>query len=145
MASFVKFKQFTMDLGIRVHDLRAGGDTLKIYLSATAPDVDLYTLKADLPGIVEEYGYLPADVQNDFSLVDGVATMVGVNVTFTGTGSALLGFGPFRYVVLYNATTIVKVDPLIGFWDCGEEIVVLGTNEYIVNFASLGTAVLTIT
>jgi len=139
MASYVKFHQFIEDLGSAVHDLRAAGDTLKIYLTNTAPTVATDAVKGDLAGITEENGYAPADIQNDFSQSSGTATLTGVDVTWTASGGS---FGPFRYVVLYNDTTTVKTDPLICYWDYGSSITVAAGEDFLADIgASLATLV----
>lgn len=121
MASFVKFQTFVGDLGKKVHNLAAAGDTLKIYLSNTAPNVATNAVKADLAEISAVNGY-PAggiDVQNDYSQASGTGTCTGSNCVFTASGGA---FGPFRYAALYNDTPTSPVDPLIGYWDYGSAI-----------------------
>jgi len=118
MAAYVKFQQFAEDLGAKVHDLQAAGDTLKVYLTNNAPSVSADAVKADLVGITEENGYAPADIQNDYSQSAGTATLTGVDVVFTASGGS---FGPFRYAVLYNDTPTSPADPLIAYCDyCSE-------------------------
>jgi hypothetical protein len=139
MADYVKFDQFVEDLGSAVHDLRAAGDTLKIYLTNTAPNVATHALKGDLAGITEENGYAAADIQNDYSQTGGTATLTGVDVTWTATAG---GFGPARYVVMYNSTTTVKTDPLICYWDYGSSITVSEGEDLMADVAaSLATLV----
>lgn len=130
-SAYVKFYQFVEDLGAKVHDLQAAGDTLKLYLTNTAPDVANDAVKADLVGITEENGYAPADVQNDYSQVAGVATLTGVDVVWTATAG---GFGPFRYVVLYNDTPTSPADPLIAYWDYGSSIPITEGVPFTVDF-----------
>lgn len=139
MATYVKFEQFVEDLGSAVHDLTAAGDTLKLYLTNNAPSASAHAVKGDLAGISEENGYAAADVQNDFSQTDGTATLTGVDVTWTATAG---GFGPFRYVVMYNDTTTVKTDPLICYWDYGSAITVSEGEDFLADIgASLATLV----
>jgi hypothetical protein len=116
MATFVKFNQFVEDLGSGVHQLHAGGHTLKVYLTNATPDVVNDAVKADLAEIAAEHGY-PAggtDVQNDLVVSGGSGTVTGTDVVFTAAGGT---FGPARYAVLYNDTPAAPEDPLIGYWD----------------------------
>ena len=138
MATHVKFQQFVEDLGSGVHNLAAAGDTLKIYLTNNAPNAATHAVKADLAGITEENGYAPADVQNDFSQTAGTATLTGVDVTWTATAG---GFGPFRYVVMYNDTPISPADPLICYWDYGSSISVAESEDFL---ADIGASLLTL-
>ena len=48
MATFNKFQNFVEDLAKKVHDFRAAGDTLKVYLTNATPDAALDAVKADL-------------------------------------------------------------------------------------------------
>lgn len=139
MANFVKFQDFVEQLGAGVHDLRASGHTLKVYLTNNTPDVAAHVKKADLAGITEQNGYAPADIQNDYAESGGVGTMTGVDIEWTaGAG----GFGPFRYAVLYNDTPTSPIaDPLIGYWDYGSSIS-CGTGEKFK--VDVGASILTI-
>ena len=138
MAAFVKFQDFVEQLGKGVHQLHAAGHMLKVYLTNNTPDVALDAVIADLVGITEQNGYAAADIQNDYTEAAGTGTMTGVDVVWTGTGA---GFGPFRYVVLYNDTPAAPLDPLIAYWDYGSSISVLSGETFTVDF---GASVLTI-
>lgn len=139
MADFNKFQNFVEDLGNKVHDLVGTNDTLKVYLTNTAPDAAADAVKADLAEITAENGYTAggADVQNDGSESGGTLTVTGVDVSWTASGGTI---GPFRYVVLYNDTPSSPADPLIGWWDYGSEITLQDGESFTVNFgASLFT------
>ena len=136
MATYVKFQQFVEDLGTGVHDLDS--DTLKLYLSNATPSVSDDAVKADLAAITEENGYAVATVGNTaYSQTTGTGTLVGDDVTWTATAG---GFGPFRYVVLYNETA--TDDPLIAYWDYGSAISVSEGESFLADF---GSSILTIT
>lgn len=136
MASFVKFQQFVVDLGLKVHDLNA--DTLKVYLTNNAPNVATNAVKGDLAGITEQNGYAAADIQNGYSGSGGTGTLTAVDYTWTASGGS---FGPFRYVILYNDTPTSPADPLIAYWDYGSSITVLSGETFKVDF---GASVLTL-
>jgi hypothetical protein len=127
MATGNKFNDFIEQVGKGVHQLHAGGHTLKIYLTNNAPSASEDTVKADLAGITEENGYAPADIQNDISEVDGVLSLTGADVVWTASGGP---FGPFRYVVLYNDSPTSPADPLICWWDNGTSITITEGNSY---------------
>ena len=139
MASYVKFHQFVEDLGCAVHNLAAAGDTLELYLTNNTPSQADDAVAADLVGITEQNGYASADIQNDYSQSSGTGTLTGVDITWTASGGS---FGPFRYAVLKNATTTVKTDPLLCYWDYGSEITVSEGEDFLADVAaSLATLV----
>lgn len=138
MASFNKFQNFVEDLGNKVHDLVGTQDTLKVYLSNTAPNAATHAVKGDLAEISTGNGYTgPIDVENDGSEVDGVLTVTSADsVVVTATGAV----GPFRYVVLYNDTPTSPADPLIGWWDYASSISLANGETFTIDFgASLFT------
>lgn len=135
MATYVKFHQFVEDLGKGLHDLNS--DTLKLYLTNATPDASTDALKADLAEITAENGYATATVSTTaYSQTSGTASLTGDDYTWTATAG---GFGPFRYVVLYNETA--TGDPLIAYWDYGSAISVADGESFMANF---GTNILTI-
>ena len=140
MATFNKFENFVGDLGDKVHDLQAAGDTLKVYLTNATPDTAADSIKTDLAEITPENGYPSGgtDIQNDWSESGGVGTLTGVDVVFTASGGT---FGPFRYAVLYNDTPSSPADPLIGWWDYGSNITPAAGETFTVDF---GASVLTV-
>jgi hypothetical protein len=78
-------------------------------------------------------------VTNVYSQTSGLGALTGTDVVWTAADGS---FGPFRYVVLYNDSTTVKTDPLIGYWDYGSEITVLTGETFTVDFS---TNILTLT
>jgi hypothetical protein len=118
MAAFNKFNDFAEQLGLGKHNLNT--DTLKVMLTNTAP-VATNTVFANITEITAQNGYTAGgeDTQNTYSETSGTGSCVGVDVVWTATGA---GFGPFRYVVLYNDTQTSPAKPLIGWWDYGSSI-----------------------
>jgi hypothetical protein len=139
MASYVKYNQFVEDLANAVHHLFGTTDTLKVALTNTAPNVSTHAVRADITELSTSGGYTSggADTQNDSTRTGDTLTATAVDVVFTATS----GFGPFRYVVLYNDTPTSPADPLIAYWDYGGSGVTLGASEtFTVDFgASLFT------
>lgn len=136
MATYNKFQDFVEQLAKGLHHLHAAGDVLNVYLTNNAPSAADDAVKTDLAGITEEHGYAAADIQNDISEAAGVATLTGVDVTFTASGGS---FGPFRYAVIYNDTN--ASDALVCWWDYGSSITVLTGETFKVDF---GPSILTI-
>lgn len=137
MSAFNKFEVFSEDLSEKVHDLNA--DTLKIYLTNTAPDVATDAVKADLAEISAGNGYTAGgfDSQNSTSRTGGVTSVLGVDVDITASGGSI---GPFRYAVLYNDTA--AGDPLIGYWDYGSSLTLADGESVTVD---IGSSMFTVT
>ena len=112
MATFNKFDVFSEHLAEKVHNLDT--DTLKVYLSNTAPNASTHAVKADIAEITAGNGYTAGgnDTQNATSRTGGTTSVTGVDFTITATGAV----GPFQYAILYNDTPTSPADPLIGWW-----------------------------
>ena len=139
MASYNKFEQFVEDLGSKVHNLAAAGDTLMVYATNNTPSASLDAVKADLATATEENGYAAADMQQDFTQTSGTATLTATDVVWTATGA---GFGPIRYIPYYNDTPTSPADPLIGWWDYGSSVSPAAGETFTVDF---GASVFTLT
>lgn len=135
MAAYNKFEGFVGYLGLGAVNLNT--DTLRVYLTNNAPGAAADDVKADLLGATEENGYAAADITNLYSEAGGVGTMTGTDVVWTALAG---GFGPFRYVVMYDDTH--ANDILIAWWDYGSAITVLEGETFTVDF---GASILTIT
>lgn len=138
MASFNKFEQFVLDVGLKVHELNA--DLIKVYASNAAPSVSLDVIKTDIAEITAENGYPSggSDTANTYTESTGTGTLAGTDVVWTASGGS---FGPLRYIVLYNDTPTSPVDPLIGWWDHGSSVTPADTETFTVDF---GASLLTI-
>jgi 1-deoxy-D-xylulose 5-phosphate reductoisomerase len=132
MVAATKFEIFSENLAEKVHNLDT--DTIKIYLSNTAPNVATNAVKADLAEITNQNGYTaPVDTQNATSRSGGTTTVTAVDIVITASGGS---FGPFQYVVLYNDTPASPLDPLIFYWNYGSAISVNDTETFTVDFGS---------
>jgi hypothetical protein len=131
MAAFTKFEAFSEALAEKKHNLDS--DTLKIYLSNTAPNAATHAVKADIAEISAGNGYSAggADTQNATSRSGGTTSVTGVDVVWTASGGSI---GPFRYVILYNDTA--SNDELIGYWDYGSGITLADTETFTTDFAA---------
>lgn len=121
MANFNKFQSFPEALAEKVHNLQS--DTLRIMLSNTAPAAT-NAVKADITEIAAGNGYAaggPQATVSSSAQTAGTYKLVLADTVITASGGSI---GPFRYAVLYNATS----GGLIGWWDYGSAIT-LATGE----------------
>ena len=105
--------------------------TYKVYLTNNAPSASADDVKTDLAGITEENGYAAADTTNTYSEASGTGTLACTDVTWTATAG---GFGPGRYVVMYDDTH--ASDILICWWDYGSSVTVNEGETFKVDFAA---------
>lgn len=139
MAVFNKFQVFSENVLEGVHNFAAAGNTVRCYLSNTAPNAATHAVKADLAEISTGNGYTGAvDTQNDTSRSGGTTSVTGVDIVITATGAV----GPFRYVVLFDDTPTSPADPLIGWWDYGTSISLANGETFTIDF---GTSMFTLT
>lgn len=141
MASFFKFNQFVEDLAKKVHNLDV--DTLKFYLSNTAPDAGADAVKADLAEISAGNGYPAGGVapaNRDAEQTSGTLKLVGDDVVISASGGQI---GPFRYAVFYNDDPTSPADPLIGAYDYGSAITLNDGESFTID-VSAASGILTI-
>lgn len=127
MAAAVKFYCTAEDLAEKRHNFAS--DTLKVMLTNTAPDLT-DTAFAHLSEISSGNGYTAGGTAASVvssSQSSGVYKLVLSDVVFTASGGSI---GPFRYVVLYNATA----DRPIQYWDYGAALTLLATETFTVDF-----------
>jgi hypothetical protein len=137
MATFNKFSDFVEQLLNGAHNLNGTAHAVKAYLTTAVPNAT-NSIKADvveMPPGQGNYSTGGADITNAIARTGGTAIVTAVDVVWTGTGT---GFGPFRYVVLYNDTQTDPVDPLIGYYDYGSNVSVAASETFTIDF---GTAV----
>jgi hypothetical protein len=128
MASYNKFNAFTKAMAEKVHNLAS--DNLKVMLTNTAP-VATNAVKTDITEIAAGGGYTAGGTQATLvssSQTSGTYKLVLNNVVFTAT----TGFGPFRYVVLYNSTA--TNGELIGWYDYGSAITLNASETFTDQF-----------
>lgn len=129
--AFNKYEVFSENLAEKVHNLDA--DQLNVALSNTAPNAATHAVRADITELATGGGYTQDshDTTNSTSRSGGTTSVIGVDVVLTGSGG---GFGPYRYVILYNTTA--ASDPLIGWWDYGSSISTNAGETFTVDFGS---------
>ncbi len=125
MAAFNKFNCFVEDVAEKKHDL--GADTLKVFLSNTAPNAATHTAYDGTTGttgpaeIAAGNGYTAGGnsaATSSSAQTTGTYKLVRADpATWTAAGGSI---GPFRYAAMYNDTSVGK--QLIGWWDYGSSI-----------------------
>lgn len=146
MATFNKFHVFVEALAEKTHNL--GSDTLKVYLSNTAPNASTHVTYDGVTGTTG-----PAEIAagNGYTLGGNTATVSSSAQTagtykltlndpavWTASGGSI---GPFRYFVLYNSTAVSN--NLIGWWDYGSNVTLNDTESFLVDLNQT-TGVLTL-
>jgi hypothetical protein len=127
MAAFNKFLPFVEALAEKQHNLQS--DTLRILLTNTAP-APANAVKADLAEIAAGNGYAaggPQATVSSSAQTAGTYKLVLADTVISAAGGAI---GPFRYAVLYNATS----GGLIGWWDYGSSITLASGETLTVDF-----------
>ena len=135
MAAFNKVNIFVQDLASGVHFLStASGHTLKVFLTNSAPSATT-ELKSALTDLTTGNGYTAgggqATIQSSVQVAGTYKLTLSDPPTWTATGGSI---GPFRYVVLYNSSTTLKTNPLIGWWDFGSSLTLASGESFAVDF-----------
>jgi hypothetical protein len=129
MAVFNKFNQFVQNMANGAYDLAT--DTIKCMLTNTAP-VATNAVYADITEISAGNGYTTggtACTGQSSTQSGGVEVFVATGPVFTASGGSI---GPFRYVVLYDATPTSPSKPLIGWYDYGSAVTLLAGQTFTV-------------
>lgn len=132
MASYNKFNLFVTDVCDGVHDFATSGATFKVMLTNSAP-VATNHLYGDLTDLTTTGGYTAGGISSAMSdsNTSGTEKVLATNVTWTGSGS---GFGPFRYVAIYNTATSPLTKPLVCWFDYGSSISLNSGDTFTVSF-----------
>lgn len=140
-SAFNKVNSFVADLAQKVHNLNS--DALYVALTNTAPS-NATTTYTGLPGeLGTGGGYTVTGMQlagtvTATQTAGTLALKSTANTVFTAT----TGFGPFRYVLLYNFTSVGK--QAIGYYDYGVGGVTLAAAETFTVDVTTNTNILTI-
>lgn len=137
MAAAVKFQSFAYNQAKGKINLQS--DSIKFYLSNTAPNVATMAVKADLAEISAGNGYTAGGFScpnTTYSEASGTAKIVGDMYELTASGGSV---GPFRYVVAYDDTTASPADPLMAYWDYGSAITLAAGEKFRFRPSSVDT------
>lgn len=146
MATFSKFNAFSEALAEGKFNL--GSDTLKVYLSNTAPSAATHTAYDGTTGttgpaeIAAGNGYVAGGKTAPITSSQQTAGVYKLVLADPGAWVATAdSIGPFQYAVLYSDTAASK--NLIGWWNYGTPVTLAQAESFSVDFDP-GTGVLTI-
>jgi hypothetical protein len=132
MATGNKFNQFVQNVNNGVHNFAS--DTLKVMLTNTAPAATNAVL-TDITEISAGNGYTAGGATvtvSSSTQSGGVYKLIGSAASPTWTASGAVG--PFRYVVLYDATPTSPLKPLVCYWDYGSNLTLASSDTFTVVF-----------
>jgi hypothetical protein len=131
MSTYNKFHCFLKDAFEGKHNFQS--DTLKLYLSATLP-LASHQVFSDIPEISAMNGYQEGGLTLTIASsnqVNGNYKLIVNDITLLATGPV----GPFRYPIVYNATSQTK--PLICWFDYGSNISLNTGNTFFFDFSQV--------
>lgn len=129
-SSFFKFHPFVEAVAEKQHDL--GADQLVVALTNTAPNSSDDEL-ADITQIAYTNLSSRNVTRTSSAQTTGTYKLVLQDLVLTSSGGTT---GPFRYVVLYNDTSVG--DKLIGYYDYGSSITLNDGDTFTINFDDAG-------
>ena len=137
MATLTKYHCFVEDLAEGVHNLAS--QNLRLALSNTAPVVATDALLGGISQIA--YTNLASDPTSrnitvvTSSQTGGTYALVVSDQTLTASGGAIAAF---RYLIVFNEATAVKVDPLIGYYDYGSALTLNDGESLTIDYGANG-------
>ena len=130
--AYNKFQQFVENLSKGVHDFTSDATctpTIALCAAANAP-VATNSVLADLTQIAYTNLSTRAMTGQTAEHTTGTVTYVIDDLTLTASGGAV---ATFRYVVLYDDDPTSPADPLIGWWDLGENVTLTDGSSITLN------------
>jgi hypothetical protein len=132
MATYVKNQQFVEDVAHKVHDLSSDALTYYLTTNAAAPVVTNSVL-ADITEI--SYTNLStrvAGTPTTSAQTTGTYLLLLPDLVLTATGAV----ATFRWVGLYNDTSVTPTDALISYWDYGSDLTLADTETLTIDFTT---------
>ncbi len=130
MASFNKFNQFVEDLAEGVHNLTSNELMVALCAAANAP-VATNSVLADLTQASYTNCSSRVITTTSGGQTSGTYKLVLQDLELTASGGTV---GPFRYVVIYNNTPTSPADPLVGWYDYGQDITLQSGEKLTIDF-----------
>ena len=138
MAAYNKFRQFVENIMKGVHNLTSDSTcTLTVALTAAAnAPVNTNEILGNLTPI--SYTNLSARVLSNITAehTTGTVTVTVNDLTLTASGGAV---ATFRYVVVYDDDPTSPADPLICWYDLGQDVTLADGDSITLDFTNLFT------
>lgn len=130
MAAYNKFEIFVEDLAEGIHDLDTHQLTVALTNAANAPLVTDNVLTDQV-----EIAYTNLSAR-DITLTSSAHTtgtyqLTLTDLVLTASGGAVAAF---RYVIIYNDGTALKVNPLIAWYDYGSDLTLQDGETFTIDF-----------
>lgn len=131
MAAYNKIYQFVADICQKVHNLSTSADVLTVALTAAAnAPVATNTVRANLTEIAYTNLSSRALTINASSQTTGTFKLVVTDLVLTASGTV----ATFRYVVIYNDTPTSPADPLVAWYDYGNNVTLNNGDTFTLDF-----------
>ena len=136
MALYNKFDIFIADVHNKVHDLST--EKVAVAFTNSLPDRTMNVL-GDVTGALDmtNVGTSNQLVVTSSGQVNGTYALIANDLDILATGDLDAG-ALFRYIVLYNLDTAIKIDPLIAWFDYTTSISLLDAETFTLDFDPTG-------
>ena len=132
MATYVKNYQFVEDVAHKVHDLETDALTYYLTTNAAAP-AQTNSVLADLTEIAyTNLSTRVAGAPTTATQTTGTYLLLLPDLVLTASGAV----ATFRWVGLYNATTVTPTNALISYWDYGSDLTLADTETLTIDFTT---------
>lgn len=135
MVAYNKVNQTAADFAHAVHNLSTAA-IVRVMLSNTLPTSSM-TTSTDITQISSGNGYTGGSLGGSSVALTssvqagGIFKLIASALVFTAAGGVI---GPFRYPVLYNASTAIVTGPLLAWYDYGSSISLNDTETFTITF-----------
>ena len=132
MATYVKNYQFVEDVAHGVHDLSSDALTYYLTTNANAP-AQTNSVLADITEIAyTNLSTRVAGTPTTSAQTTGTYLLLLPDLVLTASGAV----PTFRWVGLYNDTTVTPTDALISYWDYGSDLTLADTETLTIDFTT---------
>ena len=132
MATYVKNYQFVEDVAHKVHNLSSDALTYYLTTNAAAP-AQTNSVLADITEIAyTNLSTRVAGTPTTAAQTTGTYLLLLPDLVLTASGAV----ATFRWVGLYNDTTVTPTDALISYWDYGSDLTLANTETLTIDYTT---------
>lgn len=132
MATYVKNYQFVEDVAHKVHNLSSDALTYYLTTNAAAP-AQANSVLADITQIAyTNLSTRVAGTPTTSAQTTGTYLLLLPDLVLTASGAV----ATFRWVGLYNDTTVTPTDALISYWDYGSDLTLADTETLTIDYTT---------